>query len=476
MRGTGLVLGGGGSRGAYEIGVWRAARELGVEFDVVTGTSIGALNGALVVQGDYDFAVDMWEHMDYQAVMSHLSSEDFETAEGTRRAFKTALREIVADGGMEIGPLEELVRTHLDEEKIRSSPKKFGIVTVEIPSLRAVEMAKEQIPEGQMADYLLASAACYPAFKPRTIDGKSYVDGGYRDNLPIDLAIELGVSEVWAVDLKALGHVPERLLYDIPVRYIRSYWDLGIFLTFDPARIRRNMELGYLDALKTLGRLDGLAYALKEGEMRRLCSAFLTPSQEAVRALTTAETALGAPAAAALELRLSLGQPPPGDPGRRPGAPAGAGRRAAGGGPGPGLHPLRAQRRDHPPLCRRGRPPAGAGAEPAPGARDPVGGGGAVRADPGAHRPGTAARGHPAGLRRAWGHSAAAGGAAGRGGLPPGDGGGGVPLPAGLRGALRRGGGPAPGAGVLRGPFSAKFGKNSPFPYDSRQNYGILEA
>ena len=305
MRGTGLVLGGGGSRGAYEIGVWRAARELGVEFDVVTGTSIGALNGALVVQGDYDFAVDMWEHMDYQAVMSHLSSEDFETAAGTRRAFKTALREIVADGGMEIGPLEELVRTHLDEEKIRSSPKKFGIVTVEIPSLRAVEMAKEQIPEGQMADYLLASAACYPAFKPRTIDGKSYVDGGYRDNLPIDLAIELGVSEVWAVDLKALGHVPERLLYDIPVRYIRSYWDLGIFLTFDPARIRRNMELGYLDALKTLGRLDGLAYALKEGEMRRLCSAFLTPSQEAVRALTTAETALGAPAAAALELRLS---------------------------------------------------------------------------------------------------------------------------------------------------------------------------
>lgn len=305
MRGTGLVLGGGGSRGAYEIGVWRAARELGVEFDVVTGTSIGALNGALVVQGDYDFAVDMWEHMDYQAVMSHVSSEDFETAEGTRRAFRTALREIVADGGMEIGPLEELVRTHLDEEKIRSSPKKFGIVTVEIPSLRAVEMAKEQIPEGQMADYLLASAACYPAFKPRTIDGKSYVDGGYRDNVPIDLAIELGVSEVWAVDLKALGHVPERLLYDIPVRYIRSYWDLGIFLTFDPARIRRNMELGYLDALKTLGRLDGLAYALKEGEMRRLCSAFLTPSQEAVRALTTAETALGAPAAAALELRLS---------------------------------------------------------------------------------------------------------------------------------------------------------------------------
>ena len=48
MLNRGLVLGGGGSRGAYEIGVWRAARELKIDFDVVTGTSIGALNGALV--------------------------------------------------------------------------------------------------------------------------------------------------------------------------------------------------------------------------------------------------------------------------------------------------------------------------------------------------------------------------------------------------------------------------------------------
>ena len=103
-----------------------------------------------------------------------------------------------------------------------------------------------------MADYLLASAACYPAFKRRTIDNKSYVDGGYRDNLPIDLAIELGANEIWAVDLQALGHVPQKLMYDIPVRYIRSYWDLGMFITFDPARIRRNMELGYLDTMKTL--------------------------------------------------------------------------------------------------------------------------------------------------------------------------------------------------------------------------------
>ena len=305
MLNRGLVLGGGGSRGAYEIGVWRAARKLKIDFDVVTGTSIGALNGALVVQGDYDFAVDMWENMNYEAVMTNVKAEDFTTLDGTRKAFRTALREIVADGGMEIGPLEELVRSRLDEEKIRQSPKEFGIVTVEIPSLKASEMAKEDIPQGQMADYLLASAACYPAFKRRTIDNKSYVDGGYRDNLPIDLAIELGANEIWAVDLQALGHVPQKLMYDIPVRYIRSYWDLGMFITFDPARIRRNMELGYLDTMKTLGLLDGFAYSFREGQMARICDRFLEGSERAMKALTTAENPLTAPAAAALELRLS---------------------------------------------------------------------------------------------------------------------------------------------------------------------------
>ena len=100
----GLVLGGGGSRGAYEIGVWRAARELGIHFDVVTGTSIGALNGALVVQGDYDFAVEMWKNMNYEAVMTNVKAEDFTTVDGTRRAFRTALREIAREGGMEGRP------------------------------------------------------------------------------------------------------------------------------------------------------------------------------------------------------------------------------------------------------------------------------------------------------------------------------------------------------------------------------------
>ena len=78
-----------------------------------------------------------------------------------------------------------------------------------------------------------------------------------------------------------------------------------MFITFSPERIRRNMELGYLDTKKTLGLLDGFAYSFREGEMARMCDRFLAGSQQAMEILTTAEGTLTAPAAAALELRLN---------------------------------------------------------------------------------------------------------------------------------------------------------------------------
>ena len=57
-----VVLGGGGSRGSYQIGVWQAMLELGLEYHVVTGTSVGALNGALMAQREFEAAYDLFEH------------------------------------------------------------------------------------------------------------------------------------------------------------------------------------------------------------------------------------------------------------------------------------------------------------------------------------------------------------------------------------------------------------------------------
>ena len=64
MKKTAFVLSGGGSRGAYEIGVWKALKELGVEIDMVFGTSVGAINGAMVAQDEPELAEKLWKQME----------------------------------------------------------------------------------------------------------------------------------------------------------------------------------------------------------------------------------------------------------------------------------------------------------------------------------------------------------------------------------------------------------------------------
>lgn len=66
---TALVLCGGGAKGAYEVGCIRALQQLNIKIDIVCGTSIGALNGLLVVQQDYDALEKLWQEMSIEKVM-----------------------------------------------------------------------------------------------------------------------------------------------------------------------------------------------------------------------------------------------------------------------------------------------------------------------------------------------------------------------------------------------------------------------
>lgn len=269
MRKFGLVLGGGGSKGAYEMGVWKALCELGIEIDIVTGTSIGALNGALVAQKDYDKAMDVWNNLNYEAVLSNVKNVEFTTVEGAKKLVKNALREIVVDGGMDTQPLEKLIYENIDEQKLRSSDIKLGIVTVELPAMKVAELTCDMIAEGEVCEYLLASAAIYPAFKRREIGGNMFIDGGYRNNLPVDFAASLGAEDILAVDLDSIGLVPRRKRTDVNVTVLKSYWSLGNFLVFEQNLIQKNIKLGYNDTLKLFGKLEGYGYTFEPGETQK---------------------------------------------------------------------------------------------------------------------------------------------------------------------------------------------------------------
>ena len=64
-----VALCGGGTKGAYELGVWRAIQELDINYQIVTGTSIGAINGALMASRDYELAKELWNNIRMEDVM-----------------------------------------------------------------------------------------------------------------------------------------------------------------------------------------------------------------------------------------------------------------------------------------------------------------------------------------------------------------------------------------------------------------------
>lgn len=254
-----LVLAGGGARGSYQVGVWRALTELGWNPQIITGTSVGSLNGAMFALDLYETARDMWTSIRSQDVM--------ELPEETRNLTELHqfLRDVVRAGGMDVTPLEEIVERVLDEDTLRASPIRFGLVTVEKRGLKPRELPLEEIPKGKVKDYLLASAACFPALRAKQIDGVQFLDGGYRDNMPTALAQKMGAEELVCVDLEGVGiTLPNRT--GLPTTMVRSYWELGDILHFDPDTARRNIELGYYDTLRAFGRLRGCAYAVAKNE------------------------------------------------------------------------------------------------------------------------------------------------------------------------------------------------------------------
>ena len=254
-----LVLAGGGARGSYQVGVWRALTELGWNPQIITGTSVGSLNGAMFALDLYETARDMWTSIRSQDVM--------ELPEETRNLTELHqfLRDVVRAGGMDVTPLEEIVERVLDEDALRASPIRFGLVTVEKRGLKPRELPLEEIPKGKVKDYLLASAACFPALRAKQIDGVQFLDGGYRDNMPTALAQKMGAEELVCVDLEGVGiTLPNRT--GLPTTMVRSYWELGDIIHFDPDTARRNIELGYYDTLRAFGRLRGCAYAVAKNE------------------------------------------------------------------------------------------------------------------------------------------------------------------------------------------------------------------
>lgn len=260
----GIVLQGGGTKGSYHIGVWRALRELNMKIGAVTGTSIGALNGAFIAQNMYEEAVKVWENIKVNDVIDadqelYNDFVNFDINLNKADKYFAYFKRVVQDKGLDVGPLRKLIEDNLDEDTLRASEIDFGLVTVSLTDMKPMELFVEDIPKGKLTEYLLASSFL-PGFKPQELDGKRFVDGGMYDNLPINLITKKGYKDIIAVEMDSIGFKQKVDEKGLNITRIAPSGDVGMMLQFDRNLAKRNMEMGYLDAMKAFGKYEGIKY------------------------------------------------------------------------------------------------------------------------------------------------------------------------------------------------------------------------
>ena len=265
-----VVCSGGGAKGGYQVGAWQALRELGYEPDIVTGTSVGALNGALMVSGLFEQALEIWDDMGMERVFAPFTQAEDAQAAGDVPAFSLRfLQRAMFQGGADSTPFQALVRAMADEEVMRASPIRYGLVTTRYPKIKGVELFIEDIPQGLLADYIIASASAFPVMRAHKIGDTAYIDGGYTDNMPVKMALRAGATQVVALNIGAMpGSAPHG--DNVSLHYVSAKRPLtdkfgGIFM-FDSDLAKRNLRQGYLDTYKCFDLLDGHYYSFERYE------------------------------------------------------------------------------------------------------------------------------------------------------------------------------------------------------------------
>ena len=260
-----IALEGGGAKGAYEVGVWKALEEAGIKYCAVAGSSVGALNGALMAMRDLQTAIALWENITYSQIMD-VDDAQMKAFFGKEMqwsdvpAFLKEMAEVVQNGGFDIRPLRCLLKDTIDEERVRQSDVECYLVTYSLTDRKEMDLDVKTLKRGTLHDMLLASAY-FPAFKQQPLGGKFYTDGGIQNVLPIDSLLARGYRDILAIRIYGVGYEKK---VDIPqdacITVIAPTEKLGSVLRFEKAQTQRDLQLGYFDGLRALYGLEGETY------------------------------------------------------------------------------------------------------------------------------------------------------------------------------------------------------------------------
>ena len=268
----GLVLAGGGTKGAYQVGVYKALKGMKINVKAVVGTSIGALNGALVLQDDLEKMLNLYGSIKLNDILSIDSKIDETKDIFSLKNIAKITKEYIEKRGISNDALRKTIEKYIDVDKIYNSDVDFGMITFSTKN-KGVELFKKDIPKEKMVDFLLASS-CFPIFKSQNIDGEHFFDGGLYDNMPINMLIKKGYKNIIVVDVTGMGLKRKNASKNVYIKMIKPNEKVGGTFDFNKQQMKKNIELGYLDTLKSFNKVQGFNFYFKPSEFNKMLELF----------------------------------------------------------------------------------------------------------------------------------------------------------------------------------------------------------
>lgn len=291
----GIALEGGGAKGAYHIGALKALMENEYKISGIVGTSIGAFNAAIVAQGDFDKLYECWSNLTSSDLFD-IDKNDLHKI--VNRKIDMSLIKNVAEyvkssatnKGMDITKYKNILENLVDEDKLRKSEVDYGLATVSLTDRKPLEMYKEDIEEGMVASYIMASSQL-PVFKSEKIKEKTFLDGGFYNNCPVNMLISKGYKDIIEIRTKAVGvYKKVKKDKDVKITTITPSDDLGSILFADSETILKNIEMGYYDALRVINGLLGSRYYINRLDKNIVFDIFMKLSDEQIYKIVGSST------------------------------------------------------------------------------------------------------------------------------------------------------------------------------------------
>ncbi|MGL5616577.1 MAG: patatin-like phospholipase family protein [Sarcina sp.] len=260
----GLVLSGGGALGAYQIGVFKALKKLNIDkhINVISGTSIGALNAILFMQDDLDKAEKIWYDLSMEKVLPtdnfDLFKKGIKISLGAKKLsfIKKYMPRSLEDGNVSRDGLLDVIDKHLDINKIINSKIECYATCTEVEELKAKYFKYNDYKEEDIRKIILATSAIPSVYEAEEIDGKKYLDGGMVDNTPIQPVYGAGcdliiISYLSKEDSINRENYPNTNIIELkPLESNQGI--MNGLLDFNNKSIKKRISKGYEDTLNLI--------------------------------------------------------------------------------------------------------------------------------------------------------------------------------------------------------------------------------